>query len=206
MPRWLRKTRAACSPASKSWTFPAPRAKVSTAGAPGWTATYERVSNPQRPRLRRPRRPGFCDRLRHRGEAGAVPRLEGNRRGAQRSRRHPGRSRGPGPVLDHRRRHALSRICELTPPFATDTHTPGSAAASTTIEPATALTVLPCFSENRTAHWHTDTRPTVRPRSSVSADRPRPRDYCIGASLASGCAPRLPSSETAACLETESEC
>ena len=35
-------------------------------------------------------------------EVGAVPSLEGNRRKAQRSRGHPGRSRGPGPVLDHR--------------------------------------------------------------------------------------------------------
>src|ERR1039457_822287 len=105
---WPKKTRAGCSPASRSWTFPAPRVRASTGGAPGSTVTYERIPNPQRPGLRRPRRPGFCGGLRHRGETGAIPRVEGKRQGAQRSRRHPGRSRGPGPVLDHRRRHALA--------------------------------------------------------------------------------------------------
>jgi len=40
---WLKKTRAACSRTLKFWTSPARRAKGSTAGAPGWTFTYDRI-------------------------------------------------------------------------------------------------------------------------------------------------------------------
>src|ERR1017187_9346325 len=102
--------RGGCSRRSKSWRFPAQRARAWSSGTAGSNATYDRLSRDQRPGFLRPRHHRIHHRLLAGGQTGAAGPLETDRRGAQYRRRHPGRSGSAGDLLDHCRHPALISV------------------------------------------------------------------------------------------------